>query len=319
MTHFLCRQLALLLAVFVISDAADAVTLKVHCGGGNGLTTIGAALQILQHDEDVSRSKTILVSGACNENVVIQGLDHLTLTAEEGASITDASAGSKSTVFIGDSHDVALNGFTINGGFDGIRCFDGSICRFTNNTVQNSQEAGVFVLTSSYGVITGGVIQGNVKFAGIGVGNASQVLVSQATVRGNFTGASVNNRSYLHFDSSSSTANSGFGLLATNGSEVDCASCTVTNNGLDGIAVAHSSNAVLTLDVAAQSKTPYSVTGNGQAGVELDNLSTIVFDVPGNVGGNNGPLDVACDPPFATTVALANAGLPAARTNCTGP
>ena len=318
MMRFLCKQLVLLLVVFAISDAANAVTLKVRCGEDKGLTTIGAALQLLQHDEEASKPKTIFVSGACNENVVIQGVDHLTLNAEEGASITDASAGSKSTVFIGDSHDVALNGFTINGGFDGIRCFDGSVCRFTNNTIQNSQEAGIFVLTSSYGVITGGVIQGNTKFAGIGVGNAAQALVSQATIRGNLNGVVVNNRSFLHFDSSSSSANSGFGLIAFNGSEVDCGSCTVSNNSVGGIAVAHSSNAVLTLDFGAQSTPPYNITANGNAGVDLANLSTITFEVPGNVGGNNGALDLVCGPDFATTVGLVNAGLSPARTNCTG-
>lgn len=318
MTRFLCRQLALLLAIFAISAAANAVTLKVRCGEDRGLNTIGAALQVLQHDEEIGKPKTILVSGACNENVVIQGMDRLTLNAEEGASITDASAGSKSTVFIGDSHDVALNGFTINGGFDGIRCFDGSVCRFTNNTVQNSQEAGIFILTSSYGVITGGIIQGNTKFAGIGVGNASQALVSQATIRGNLNGAVVNNRSFLHFDSSSSSGNSGVGLSAFHGSEVDCGSCTVSHNGATGIDVAIGATAVLTLDFGAQTTPPYNITANGGVGVGVADLSTVTFEVPGNVGGNNGPFDLACNPTFTTAVGLANAGLPPARTNCTG-
>src|SRR5271167_4705675 len=104
--------------LLLLGSAAQAGTLWVNCGGKGGLNSIGAALKSLQNFES-REPTTINVSGACHENVVIQSIDRLTLTAVNGASIIDPSGGSLSTVTIDDSRDVAINGFTINGGVGG--------------------------------------------------------------------------------------------------------------------------------------------------------------------------------------------------------
>jgi len=91
----LCLSLLLLMS----ASAVRAATLYVNCGGRAGLTSIGAALKALQYAEDHGAS-TINVSGACNENVVIQNFDRLTLNAAPGASINDSSGGNSDTVQI---------------------------------------------------------------------------------------------------------------------------------------------------------------------------------------------------------------------------
>ena len=83
-------SISLSLALLLLSSAAEvrAGTLYVNCGGKGALTSIAAALKALQYSEGHGPS-TINVSGACNENVVIQSLDRLTLNAAPGASIND--------------------------------------------------------------------------------------------------------------------------------------------------------------------------------------------------------------------------------------
>jgi hypothetical protein len=94
--------------------SAHAATLSVSCGEPSGLTTINAAIKLLQSNQSLHPA-TVNVSGACHENVVIQSIDRLTLNAVNGASITDASGGTLDVVQIADSRSVSINNFTING------------------------------------------------------------------------------------------------------------------------------------------------------------------------------------------------------------
>src|ERR1700736_4678854 len=100
------------LVLMAAAAAAHALTLKVNCGQKFGLTTIGAAIKVIQSFEQ-PKPVTILVSGSCRENLVIQSIDRLTLTAVNGASITDASGGKLDVILIQDSRDVSINGFSI--------------------------------------------------------------------------------------------------------------------------------------------------------------------------------------------------------------
>src|SRR6516165_12585032 len=109
----LCLSLLLLMSV----GAVNAATLSVNCGGKGALSSIGGALKVLQN---VPGPNTINVSGACHENVVIQSVDRLTLNAVNGASVTDASGGKKDVIAVLDSRGIAINGFTINAGSDGV-------------------------------------------------------------------------------------------------------------------------------------------------------------------------------------------------------
>ena len=68
----------------VFPMVAHAGTLHVSCDSKKGLTRIQRAIDILQQDGSAG-TNTILVSGSCKENITIQSMDNLTLTAQNGA------------------------------------------------------------------------------------------------------------------------------------------------------------------------------------------------------------------------------------------
>ncbi|SRR6266568_6324316 len=68
----------LLVACMTLLPAdAHANTLTVNCGTKGALSTINGALKTL----DPKEPNTLIVFGACKENLSIQGFDSLTLTA----------------------------------------------------------------------------------------------------------------------------------------------------------------------------------------------------------------------------------------------
>ena len=127
---------------------------KVDCNK-NG--SINAELAMLSNI-GMTRGVTILVSGTCKENVLIQGFDRLNLvTTTLGTSINDSVTGTQITVEIDDSHNVTLRGFTINGGASGVGCGTSS-CYLTGNTIQSALFSDVLVSTAASAVLTGNVI-----------------------------------------------------------------------------------------------------------------------------------------------------------------
>jgi hypothetical protein len=142
------------------SSYGQGINLKVNCGQKalGTLPTINAALKLLAP----SMTNTVTVSGSCNENVQIQGFDRLTLISTTGATINDASGGQSTVVDIEDSRHVTLQGFTINGGLDGVVCGNASVCYLTANTIQSSVgQEGVGVGNGSRAFLTNNVIKNN--------------------------------------------------------------------------------------------------------------------------------------------------------------
>lgn len=311
-------------ALIAAAATADAATLRVTCGGHDGLTTIGAALRALQGSENHGPN-TINVSGNCNEDVVIQSMDHLALNAVNAASISDPSHGVNPTLVIDDSRDVSVNNFVINGGSPGVvgqdvvDCQNGSLCRLNGNTVQNSANGGgIGVWYASHAVIAGGVLR-NTGWAGLVAGNYGQAQAFGVLVQGNATGVFEYNGARVQFVNSTSSGNFGDGFTLRGGAELICAGCTINGNQGDGIHAEQSSSAVLQFYFGPTSNLPYSVTGNTGAGVSLTNLSGATFRNHGSVASNAGPFDVACNPSFTAAGGLANAGVLPSRTNCAGP
>jgi hypothetical protein len=312
----------------LIGSTAHARTLSVYCGSTEGLSSIGAALKTLQNSAESRGPSTINVSGACNEDVVIQSIDRLTLNAVNGASINDPSGGNISTVTIDDSRDVAINGFTINGGQDGIDCQNGSLCRLTGNIVANSANDGVGVWAFSMAEIAGGTLVSN-GFAGLQVANGGKAKANGVTVNGNSLGVLVNNGAFLQFFGGTIAANFGWGVWAVRGVTFVCSACSITTNGGDGVHAEQGATVAFQTDFGVPIPTPYQVTRNGGAGVSLTNLANVSFGsgggggpaggVGGSVSANHGLLDVACNASFTAAGGLANAGVSGARTNCAGP
>ena len=215
-TSIVMKFLTVVALMTAAASAANATTLNVNCGAKVGLTSIGAALKALHSSEEPHGPATINVSGSCNENVVIQSMDSLTLNAVNGASINDPSLGNNPTVVIDDSRDVAVNGFVINGyspgvsGQDVVDCQNGSLCRFNGNTVQHApQGVNVGVFAGSYASITGGLLQANPGGVGLVVANGARVKTDGVTAQGNAVGVQVQRGGFLQFLNSTSSGNGG--------------------------------------------------------------------------------------------------------------
>ena len=292
----LCLSLLLLMS----AGAVSAATLSVDCGRkGGALSSIGGALKILQH---VPGPNTINVSGSCNEDIVIQSMDHLTLNALDGASINDPSLGANVTVVIEDSRDVAINNFVVNGyaagtsGNDVVQCLDASVCRFSNDTVQNApQGGGITAYSGSYVDIEGGVLQNNSSWVGLAAIRSARVRAQGVTLRSNWRGAVVAEGGHLQLNGSTIANNTDMGIMVRGGATLSCNGCTVSGNGSHGINVEENSAAT----VSANS----IVTGNAGAGINLTNLSSASYwDGTLSVTGNNGGQgDIVCNPKYTTT------------------
>ena len=301
--------------ILMVAPLVHGATLNVNCGQKAGLSTINAALNILKNSGSQGPS-TIMVTGNCNENVVIQGFDRITLTANPGASISDASGGTAAVVDIEDSRSITMKGFTINGGLDGVVCSTFSICYLTTNKVQSSVgQEGVLVSDGSHAFLTGNAIQNNTG-RGLTVNEGSQVLSTSDTFQGNAdTGIVANSGAYLgavKLVVQNNGSDGAAGVIATDHSTLRLISCTISGNALDGVVLQH--NAEARFDAYSG---PSTVTGNGGSGVSVHDLSFALFGPGNNITGNLGGTDVLCAAQFsATRGARTNIG---GTTNCTEP
>src|SRR5271167_766656 len=221
--------------LLLLGSAAQAGTLWVNCGGKGGLNSIGAALKSLQNFES-REPTTINVSGACHENVVIQSIDRLTLTAINGASVTDASGGALDVISINDSRDVAINGFKVNAtssavGANGVSCNDFSTCRLSVNVIQGAAGAGFAVFQQSQATLDGDTLQNN---PGVGVevhrGSKLRSGTRPFTSSGNGQGINVG-RQALAFVSAGIVNNSDQGVVVQEQSTFDLISGSISGNG----------------------------------------------------------------------------------------
>jgi hypothetical protein len=260
---------------------------------------------------------TISVSGSYKENVLIQSFDRLTLTAKSGASISDRSKGTLPVVDIEDSQSVTMQGFTINGGADGIVCGTASVCYLQANIVQSSLgQEGVAVGGGSRAFLNGNTIQNNTQ-RGLTVNGGAQVFSNSDTFSGNQSAAIVANSGTYLTATGSSVLNNGSdgsaGIVATDHSALRLSSCTISGNKADGVELRHGSEA--RFDAYSG---PTTVTANAGAGVAVGDLSFGFFSAGESVTGNASGTDVLCSPQFsATRGALTNIG--GGVTNCVEP
>ena len=305
-----CMTLCLSLLVLAAASTVDAATLYVSCGGKGPLTSIGAALKVLQN---IPGPSTISVSGACHENVVIKNMDRLTIAASTGASITDNSGGTLDVVDVLNS-SVTISGLTIDGltgqNNDTVGCEQGSSCVLIGNTIQGGADA-VGVYNLSRALIVGGVLQNT---TGAGVLARGDAAVFGTTIRGNpFAGITVRKGGRLLAavaDPASLPVAAGTATLVTNnttgvevieGAEFLCNGCIIQNNGGDGIhADVSAAMSIQGTALADGSVFPYMVTGNLGFGVYVGDLSSAAFHGQPGVSGNV-LLNITCNSPTAVT------------------
>ena len=303
-------NLCLSLLLLISASAVRAATLSVNCGGKGALSSIGGALKVLLN---VPGPNTINVSGACNENVVIQSLDRLTLNAVNGASVTDASGGTKDVINIEDSRDVAINGFTVNAGsgngINGITCGDFSLCRLSGNVIQGAtQGVGFGVFGGAEASVDGDTFQNN----GTGLQSNSGGKVRTGgqgrpvTSKGNGSGIRAVRQGYAFLQATVEN-NSEVGVWVAFHSTVELTGSTISHNAGMGAFVWESSSARFTGGG--------SITNNGGPGVVIQDLSMVLFDTT-TVTGNAPGADVICAAQFPAT---RGAGATGGSTNCVEP
>jgi hypothetical protein len=278
------------------SQYAQAANFSVNCDKHESIRKI---LHLLA-TANPQGPNTITVSGSCNGNFVIRSIDRLTLIANKSASITDQSNGSLPVLDIEDSHSVTVQGFTINGGAQGISCSTASVCYLTRNTIQGPGRFGVNVVRGSRAFLESNMIQNWAR--GAFIDQSGEVFSSNDVIQGNGGSAIVViNRSY--FESvNSHLDNNGFGIEA-GGSGVFLAGGTISGNSTDGVRVLAASEAIFSGP---------TITANGGLGVLVKDGSFAGF-LSASITGNLSGLDVDCEAKFPVTSFVDRTG---GITNC---
>ena len=273
--------LFLLVALSAASQYAQAVSLRVDCDKHDSISKV---LHLLAKANPQGPNR-VTVSGSCEGNLVIKSMDRLTLITLTGASITDRSNGTLAVVDIEDSQKVTLQGFTINGGAQGILCSTASLCYLTGNTIQGPGHFGVNVLKGSRAFLESNVIQNWGRGAFI---TGAQVFSSNDVFQGN-GGSGIAALVGAYFESLNSTFdNNGDGIEAAG--VMDLNGGTVSDNSRIGVRM-------LGGNVVFQGPT---ITGNGGVGVHLEDGAFAGF-LAANITGNLGGLDIECTPQFPIT------------------
>jgi Periplasmic copper-binding protein (NosD) len=202
-----------------------------------------------------------------------------------------------------------VQGFTINGGAQGILCNTASVCYLTGNaiqgpgTIQGPGRFGVDVLRGSRAFLESNVIQNWAR--GAFITSSAEVFSSNDVFQGNGgSGIAVLNRSY--FESlNSSLDNNGVGIEA-GGSGVFLGGGTISGNSFDGVRVLAASEAIFSGP---------TITANGGVGVQVEDGSFAAF-LAASITGNLSGLDVDCEPQFPITRFVDRTG---GITNCVEP
>ncbi len=287
----------LLVAIGAASQYAQAAHLSVNCDKHESISRV---LRLLAKTNPQGPNR-VTVSGSCEGNLVIQSMDRLTLITETGASISDRSDGNLAVVDIEDSQRVTLQGFTINGGAQGILCSTASLCYLTGNTIQGPGRFGINVIKGSRAFLESNVIEDWGRGAFIDSG--AQVFSSNDVFQSN-GGSALVILAAAYFESfNSKFDNNGVGIDA--GGALTLRGGTISGNSFDGIKL---------LSGKAVFLGP-TITGNGGVGVHLEDGAFAGF-LAASITGNLSGLDVDCEPQFPITRFIDRTG---AITNCVEP
>ncbi len=270
------RRFALALVLTLLGASVDAANVRVDCRYPGPLGRIGTVLREL----NPLLPNTVHVLGTCRENIVIRGFDRLVLVAHQGATIEDASEGQQAVVEVRDSRRVEFRGFRIVGGPFGVKCWDGSLCRFAGNTIEGAAVCGVW-MASSQATFSGDTIQGAGN-AGLSF-DATTVDAWDVTVQRNEHGIFVSNGSVFTGSGLVVSDNRGDGIGVDTQAHLVLTSSTVSANGATGVNLNNQSQALLAGENV--------ITGHGVFGVGIGDQSQAYF-VSETITGNES--DVSC-------------------------
>lgn len=250
--------------------------------------------------DNATPGTTILVEGACNENIVIGARKtSLTIDGQSTASITGVPGsqtigifgrsitiknfngasltgnGENAVILVAENASAVIDNNTISGGSNGITVNRTSQAAIINNTVENNVNIGIIVAESSS--------------ARIGVSSGGQTVAEPNTIQNNGTLGIVVNRNAVARIVGNLIANNGSnGVGVTDSSMGDISDNIINNNGADGISVGRVSSVRLGSDTGDTIFTrPNRTTegnDNGEFGLDCFGNSS----VDGRVGTLNG-------------------------------
>jgi len=222
--------------------------------GGAATVTIDCSLASLQAAIDKAKpGDTFLVSGTCNENLIIpEENQKITLDGQGKATITGRDKTRDTLLVYGKG--ITIKGFTITGGRDGIHILMGGAVLIDRNTIQNTDRFGIYVTQHSSARIVNNTIQNNAQF-GVSVSGLSFAYIgllayldlqdktaSPNIIQGNGrAGIHVHRTSYARMAGNTIRGNKLEGIEVTGVSHAQIGTSTIDSNGADGIFVGENS------------------------------------------------------------------------------
>ena len=201
--------------------------------------TIGQAIKTLKPGD------TLLVSGTCNENLLLgQEVDRITLDGQGTATINGDSSAHAITIL---GRGITIRGFVVTGGSpQAISVTDGGSAVIDGNTIQNAARNGITVFRNSSADIINNTIQNN-PLAGIAVQSNSSARIGWLgppnnrvsmpnTIQNNGAqGIQVYRGSSAQIFSNTIQNNGSHGIIVDRNAQAEIAACTITGNVGDGI------------------------------------------------------------------------------------
>jgi len=235
------KGFTLVLAVTLLSPGAsrgraESGTHTLTCGHER---TIGQALKTLKPGD------TLLVSGTCNENLVVgEALHDITLDGQGTAAISGDSSANAVTV---TGNGITIRGFTISGGNpQAVAVQDGGTAVLDGNTIQSAARNGIAVFRGSSANIVNNTIQNN-GLAGIAIQQTATARIGWSgppdnrvsapnTIQNNGAqGIQVYRGSSAQIFSNTIQNNASHGVFVDRNAQAEIAACLITGNGGDGI------------------------------------------------------------------------------------
>jgi parallel beta-helix repeat protein len=310
-----------ILAVLALVSAlaplrADALTRSIDCA----TLSIGATLPKLRPGD------TLLVTGVCNENVVIVGLLGPITVDGQGSATIAAPNPANAAISVQAPGGVTIRGFTITGGFDGIDVTNGvaafiegnviqqttaegigvlrkSFARIIGNTIRNSGAEGIFVVDDSFAIIDGNTVQQS-SAPGISViRHASARIVNNTIENSASNGIEVEETSYARIGFSTFgdptpspniiQNNGGEGILVVLGASASIFGNKILTNAGNGVRVARGAH----VEIGSN-----DIAGNAQDGILVLKMSSVslgaftgrFFDLPNTSSAPNGQVGIEC-------------------------
>jgi hypothetical protein len=239
-------------------DRSKDRTVTVDCAAGD---TIARALT----RGDDRKSLTILISGTCSENVVINRSDVKLAAAAPGATVSGSDT-TLDTIRVTGSR-VTIDGITVTGGLNGILADGAAGLIVQNSVVQGTGRTGIISARGASAIVDNVVVQNNPR-DGIAIESGSADVINSQITLNTRMGVGV--------------FNAGSARIGVDNAN-NAAGSVITANGVNGIHVVFSASAFIGMNQINGNGT-VDPTGNG---INISNASADI--VGGNtISGNSG-------------------------------